>query len=90
MQRLFVALIKILIQPGNHRGWYFFPFAPSANRGGIHVHFRRQSLSIAARLAVFNQSFSCACFGHRVHYKALFAPCKPKIFTLEALKNKGK
>jgi len=25
-----------------------------------------------------------------VHYKALFAPRKPKIMTLEALKNKGK
>jgi hypothetical protein len=90
MQRLFVALIKILIEPSNHCRRYFFTFAPTANRGGIHVHFRRQSLSIAARFAVFNQSFSCACFGHGLHFNSLFAPCKRKIFTLEALKNKGK
>jgi hypothetical protein len=79
-----------LIQPGNHRSRYLFSFAPSANSGRVDVHFRRQSLSVSARFAVFYESFSCACFGHGLHFNSLFAPCKRKIFTLEALKNKGK
>jgi hypothetical protein len=90
MQRLFIALIKILIEPSNHCSRDLFTFAPSANGRRIDVHFRRQCLSISARFAMFNQSFSCGCFGHRVHFNSLFAPRKPKIMTLEALKNQQK